>query len=132
MKHRGCSQTVSFRLSGKPLRELERQAEEFGLSPGEMSRSIVNRYLGATELKEIFVAIEALAELHEKLSRELHGLSGEVESLRRDFNRGWAGGAKTHADRRLCQRRAGALLPGAARADYYENGGESPGPVALQ
>ena len=41
MKHRGCSQTVSFRLSGKPLRELERQAEEFGLSPGEMSRSIV-------------------------------------------------------------------------------------------
>jgi hypothetical protein len=92
MKHRGCSQTVSFRLSGKPLRELERQAEEFGLSPGEMSRSIVNRYLGATELKEIFVAIEALAELHEKLSRELHGLSGEVESLRRDFNRAVGGG----------------------------------------
>ena len=71
MKHRGCSQTVSFRLSGKPLRELERQAEEFGLSPGEMSRSIVDRYLDATELKQILTAIEALAELHEQHLRQL-------------------------------------------------------------
>jgi|GEM_PF-2506194 len=87
MKHRGCSQTVSFRLSGKPLRELERQAEEFGLSPGEMSRSIVDRYLDATELKQILTAIEALAELHEQHLRQLRALSSEVESLRRDFNR---------------------------------------------
>jgi hypothetical protein len=92
MKHRGNSQTVSFRLSGKPLQELERQAEEFGLSPGEMSRSIVGRYLGATELKQILAAIEALAELHEQHLRELRALGAEVESLRRDFNRAVGGG----------------------------------------
>ncbi len=92
MKHRGSSQTVSFRLSGKPLQELERQAEEFGLSPGEMSRSIVDRYLNATELKQIHSAIEALAELHEQHLRQLRGLSSEVESLRRDFNRAVGGG----------------------------------------
>ncbi len=91
MKHRGSSQTVSFRLSGKPLQELERQAEEFGLSPGEMSRSIVDRYLGATELKQILATIEALAELHDELSRQLRALSSEVESLRRDFNRAVGG-----------------------------------------
>jgi hypothetical protein len=92
MRHRGsCSKSVSFRLSGKPLRELERQAEEFGLSPGDLSRSIVTRYLGASELKDILAAIEALAGYHEtqssSLRDELRALSADAQSLRRDFNR---------------------------------------------
>ncbi len=92
MRHRGsCTKSVSFRLSGKLLGELERQAEDFGLSPGDLSRSIVARYLEASELKDILSALEGLAEHHEtatsSLRDELRALSADVQALRRDFNR---------------------------------------------
>jgi hypothetical protein len=73
------------------LGELERQSEDFGLSPGDLSRSIVARYLEASEMKDILSALEGLAEHQEtatsSLRDELGALSADIQSLRRDFNR---------------------------------------------
>ena len=83
MRHRGtCTKSVSFRLSGKLLGELERQAEDFGLSTGDLSRSIVARYLEASELKDILSALEGLAEHQDaattSLRDELRALSSST------------------------------------------------------
>ncbi len=37
MRLRGETRTISFRLAGKALAELEQQARAFGISPGELS-----------------------------------------------------------------------------------------------
>ena len=39
------SRTISFRLGGKLLTELDRQAEALGVSAGDLSRAIVERHL---------------------------------------------------------------------------------------
>ena len=79
MRHRGRSQTVSFRLSGKALEELERRAEEFKISPGEYSRAAIDGHLNNGESRQIHQLIEALAEQREKAVRHgerSHGLRG--------------------------------------------------------
>lgn len=90
MRHRGRSQTVSFRLSGKALEELERRAEGFKISPGEYSRAAIDGHLNNDESRQIRQWIEALAEQHERLSGilcdQMQRLTDELAALRRDFN----------------------------------------------
>ena len=90
MRHRGRSQTVSFRLSGKALEELERRAEEFKISPGEYSRATLDGHLNNGEARQIHQLIEALAAQHERLSGilcdQMQRLTDELTNLRRDFD----------------------------------------------
>jgi hypothetical protein len=83
--------TIGFRLAGKPLAELERQARALGVSSGELSRAVVERHLKRDESRAILEAIEALSKRHEALARALDealsGLEDELLGLRRDFNR---------------------------------------------
>ena len=91
MRHRGRTQTVSFRMSGKALDDLEREAKEFGISLGEFSRAVVDRHLKNHEFRAVLEAIEGVAGQHERLAeslaRELGEARSELQSLRRDFNR---------------------------------------------
>lgn len=91
MRHRGRTQTVSFRMSGKALDDLERQAHEFGISVGELSRAVVDRHLKNEEFRSILGAIESLAAHHQRLAESiletLADSRAELEALRRDFNR---------------------------------------------
>ena len=91
MRHRGRTQTVSFRMSGKALDDLEREAKEFGISLGELSRAVVDRYLKNHEFRAVLEAIEAIAGQHGRLAESLAGelaqARSEIQSLRRDFNR---------------------------------------------
>lgn len=91
MRPRREDRTISFRLAGKPLAELERQAGALGVSPGELCRSVLERYLAHDEWRAALEAIEALGRRHEALGRALEealsGLEGELTSFRDDFHR---------------------------------------------
>ena len=92
MRGRGDeSRTVSFRLAGKALAELERQAKAFGISAGELSRALVERELRNETAREILGAIDTLnrrhAALAQGLEEALSGLEEELAALRKDFNR---------------------------------------------
>ena len=90
MKHGGRTRTISFRLSGAPLKELERQAEEFKLSLGDLSRAVVDRYIKNEELRVILTVAQAIGDLQERqgetVNSRLADLTAEVKALRRDFN----------------------------------------------
>ncbi len=90
MKHRGETRTVSFRLSGAPLKELERQAKEFGISHGDLSRAVVDRYIRNDDFRTILTVLQAIGDqqerLGEMLTSQLIALTTEVATLRRDFN----------------------------------------------
>jgi hypothetical protein len=90
MKHRGQTRTVSFRLSGAPLKELERQAEEFGISLGDLSRAVIDRHLRNAEFSAILTLIQAMGDHQQQQGEALTGrlaeLAAEVAALRRDFN----------------------------------------------
>ena len=97
MKHRGQTRTISFRLSGAPLKELERQAEEFKISLGDLSRAVVDRYIKNEEFRSILTVAQALGDQQERqgetLNSRLAALTAEVAALRRDFNQAvnWKG-----------------------------------------
>src|SRR3954468_19003594 len=91
MKHRGQTRTISFRLSGAPLKELERQAEESKVSLGDLSRAVVDRYIKNEEFRSILTVAQALGDQQERqaetLNSRLAALTTEVAALRRDFNK---------------------------------------------
>jgi len=91
MRRRSENMTVGFRLAGKSLSELVRQAEALGVSPGELSRAVVERHLKHDESRAILEAIETLNRRHEALARGLEealsGLEEELASLRQDLHR---------------------------------------------
>ena len=60
--------TVGFRLAGKSLSELVRQSEALGVSPGELSRAVVERHLEHDESRVILEALETLNRRHEALA----------------------------------------------------------------
>jgi hypothetical protein len=90
VKHRGQTRTISFRLSGAPLKELERQAEEFKLSLGDLSRAVVDRYINNEEFRAILTLAQAIGDLQERqgeaVNSSLADLTAEIKALRRDFN----------------------------------------------
>jgi hypothetical protein len=85
------SRTISFRLGGKLLTELDRQAEALGVSAGDLSRAIVERHLSRDDSRATLEAIEALGRRHEVLARDLDkvlsGIEDGLTSLRQDFHR---------------------------------------------
>ena len=91
MRRRSENMTVGFRLAGKSLSELVRQSEALGVSPGELSRAVVERHLKNDESRAILEAIETLNRRHEALARGLEealsGLEEELASLRQDLHR---------------------------------------------
>lgn len=91
MRRRRENMTVGFRLAGKSLSELVRQSEALGVSPGELSRAVVERHLKHDESRAILEAIETLNRRHEALARGLEealsGLEEELASLRQDLHR---------------------------------------------
>lgn len=91
MRRRSENMTVGFRLAGKSLSELVRQSEALGVSPGELSRAVVERHLKHDESRAILEAIETLNRRHEALARGLEealsGLEEELASLRQDLHR---------------------------------------------
>ena len=91
MRRQREDKTVGFRLGGKPLAELERQARTLGVSPGELARAVLERHLKRDETRAILEAIGTLSKRHEALARETHealtGLEDELTGLRQDFNR---------------------------------------------
>lgn len=91
MRRQREDKTVGFRLGGKPLAELERQARALGVSPGELARAVLERHLKRDETRAILEAIGALSKRHEALTRGTHealaGLEDELSGLRQDFNR---------------------------------------------
>jgi hypothetical protein len=95
MRTKRDDRTISFRLAGKPLTELERQAEALGVSPGELCRAVVDRYVRCDESRAILEAIEGLARRHEAVARALEealsGLEKELTALREDFRRALRG-----------------------------------------
>jgi hypothetical protein len=88
--HRGQTRTISFRLSGTQLKELERQAEEFKISLGDLSRAVVDRYIKNEEFRAILTVAQAIGDLQERqgetLNSSLADLTAEIKALRRDFN----------------------------------------------
>lgn len=90
MKHRGQTRTISFRLSGAPLKELERQAQEFKISLGDLSRAVVDRYIKNEDFRSILTVAQAIGDFQERqgetLNSRLADLTSEVKALRRDFN----------------------------------------------
>jgi hypothetical protein len=90
MRHRGQTRTISFRLSGQALKELERQAEEFKISIGDLSRAVVDRYIKNEEFRAILTVAQAIGDLQERqgetLNARLADLTAQVKALRRDFN----------------------------------------------
>ena len=95
MRPKRDDRTISFRLAGKPLTELERQAKALGVSPGELCRAVVERHARCDESRAILDAIEALSRRHEALARALEealsGLEEELTALRDDFRRALRG-----------------------------------------
>lgn len=85
------AKTVGFRLGGKPLVELERQAGALGISAGEFSRDVVERHLKRDDTRAILEAIETLSKRQQELVRALDealsGLEDELSGLRQDFDR---------------------------------------------
>ena len=81
--------TIGFRLSGPPRAELERQAEALGVSPGELCRAVVERYLRHDESRAILESLEDLKRRHDSLTRWLDeriaGVDDELTSFRQDF-----------------------------------------------
>lgn len=82
---------IGFRLGGKPLAELERQAAALGVSPGEFCRAVIERHLQRDDTRAILEAIEALNRRHDALAHGLEealaDLEQELAALRRDFHR---------------------------------------------
>ena len=91
MRRQREDRTIGFRLAGKPLAELDRQAEALGVSPGEFCRAVVERHLKNDEARAILEAIEALNRRHDAfahgLEEALSSLEEELAGLRQDFNR---------------------------------------------
>ena len=71
MKHRGETRTGSFRLSGAALKELERQSKEFGISLGDLSRAVVDRYIRNDDFRTILTILQAIGDQQERLG-EIH------------------------------------------------------------
>lgn len=90
MRQQREDKTVGFRLGGKHLAELERQARTLGVSPGELARAVLERHLKRDETRAILEAIGALSKRHEALlrgvSEAMTGLEDELSGLRQDFN----------------------------------------------
>ena len=84
MRRRRENMTVGFRLAGKSLSELVRQSEALGVSPGELSRAVVERHLKHDESRAILEAIETLNRRHEALApRARRGPVGPRRGARR-------------------------------------------------
>ena len=72
------------------MKELERQAEEFKISLGDLSRAVVDRYIKNEEFRSILTVAQAIGDFQERqgetLNSRLADLTSEVKALRRDFN----------------------------------------------
>ena len=92
MRHRGESQSISFRMSGTAVKKLAELSEAQRVSLGEFSRAVVLRHLqDQDEFRRVVEMIEALSQHHrrqtETLGQTIEELSSEVAALRKDFNR---------------------------------------------
>lgn len=83
--------TMTFRLTGKARRDLDRQAELLHVSPGELCRSVVERHLENEDTRAVLEAIAEIGRRHEALAEALEealsSLEEQVTALRRDFDR---------------------------------------------
>lgn len=83
MPPRDESKTIAFRLSGKTITVLDRQAKAHGVSPGEYSRAVLERHLKGDHVHTIMEALEALKRRQDV---GLTGLEGAFTALREELS----------------------------------------------